>query len=284
MAAVAPALVIALGCLLVAAREATAQESKSRAGQSDAQRIRGHWVAVKYREDGKSEDPAGACQLVFTDKEVKFSGKKGGVARTYHLDPDKTPKQIDLNLLPKEAALGAFAGIYRFDGERLWLCLATGTDQPRPDSFRSKAGDKRQLLLLERGKPNPQGIPSYLPEGFHPADQALSAELRQRIVQAAALIDTNRFGEFMAEFLAPAEFEKILGETHKTRHQFIRDVKKAPYPGFLLLLRAARNKVPAVNAAGTEALFDLRDTHANGTPARPDMAFSKIDGKWYLHN
>jgi uncharacterized protein (TIGR03067 family) len=279
---------IPLLLVLVCAARCTAADEAS----DDAKQLRGHWVAVKMRVDGKNEDPAGACQVVFTDKEMKMSGKKGGESYGYRLDPDKTPKEIDLKAIPGSMVkIPPLASIYRIDGQRLWLCLPTTTRDPRPDSFASEAGDRRYLYLLERAKPNPDGLPSYMSEGFKPADRTLTAELRKRVADGIALIEDNQPGKFMIEFASSAEFEKMLKTTNKTREQFIKEMKTSPNPGiaprmkaFVLVLRALEKKIPSVNADGTEARFDIRDTHVNGMPGRPEMIFFKSDGKWCIRD
>lgn len=266
-------------------------ESKTDKALNDARRLGGHWVVVKMRCTGSPEfKPASDVQFVFTEKEVKYTVPRGPIAALYllssdktiggryRLDPEKTPRHIDV-----AGQFGTVVGIYRFEGERLWLCMAGGYGGLRPDSFDTKMNDLRVLVLLERGKPNVAGLPSYIHPGYRLADKALTAELRKRAAEAVALIEAKRYGEFCREFMEPCELEKKLKTSGKTLDDIANDVRhKAPLRALVLTLGTLQNKTPVVNVLGPEARFDLRDTHFDGAPLRPEMTFIKVDGKWRI--
>jgi uncharacterized protein (TIGR03067 family) len=61
----------------------------------------------------------------------------------YHMKPDSMPAEFDF---------GEMKGIYSLRRDRLRICLAA-PGKPRPKDFRTVAGDKRLLFVLEREKP-----------------------------------------------------------------------------------------------------------------------------------
>ncbi len=82
---------------------------------------------------------------------------ENGIEGIYHLDPTKSPKQIDLTLLGeiRKTALG----LYSLDGDTLKLCLAIDPSKvaERPKEFAAKAGEMRVLLTLKRQVPEKVG-------------------------------------------------------------------------------------------------------------------------------
>jgi uncharacterized protein (TIGR03067 family) len=254
----------------------SAAEKVANAPQTDAERIRGHWVATQVWGNGKSVDTHGSCKFVFTDKEVKF----GGIAWEYQLDPGRTPKHLDLLHNDVGAKLPA---IYRFDGDKLWLCLLMRDPDKRPDGFDSKPGDWREVYVAERGRPNPTGQPSQIPPGWRLADQKLMKELRTRVSQAAELIEKERYADFFKEFWPPEELTELVKRQKKT----LDELAKEPLVGRRVaamskLLRATDRKTPATNEAGTWAYYDLRDVHFNGAVGRAAMFLVKADGRWCI--
>jgi uncharacterized protein (TIGR03067 family) len=243
-------------------RRAVAEEKKA---ENDADRIQGHWVSSQGWVDGR-ELPARPLHCVFTDKEVKLFS---GWAWQYHLDPTQTPKHLDL----RHQFTGLQQrGIYRFEGDKLRICLPTSVNinDPRPEDFIPRPSDKHYVILAERGKPNPDGRPS-LSRGFALADSKLADELHARVSHAADLLEKNRWADFLKDLIPPDE---SVG----------RD--KTPLPknfaaGLAKTLRAMEKKIPAVNHDGTWAYFDLQDVHFNDTPGKPLMFFRKVEGRWY---
>jgi len=68
------------------------------------------------------------------------------------VDPNKTPKEIDLNFTKGDggAAKGIFKGIYELKDNTLTICI--GSDQVRPTELESKEGSKAILMVFERKK------------------------------------------------------------------------------------------------------------------------------------
>src|SRR5262249_36174428 len=66
-----------------------------------------------------------------------------GVEGVYHLDPSKSPKQIDFTTLGEFRRTGL--GIYTLDGDTLKLCISIDPEKvdQRPKEFTTKAGEMR---------------------------------------------------------------------------------------------------------------------------------------------
>ena len=73
-----------------------------------------------------------------------------GVEGVYHLDPAKSPREIDFTILGEVKKTGL--GIYQLDGDTLKLSLSIDPAKvsERPREFASKAGEKRVVLTLRR--------------------------------------------------------------------------------------------------------------------------------------
>jgi uncharacterized protein (TIGR03067 family) len=254
-----------------------AAEQNAKSAQTDADRIRGHWVAAQMWEGGKKTGPNGAEQVVFTDKEMKLPG----ASWEYQLDPKQAPRQLDLqNVNLKVVNQPA---IYRFDGENLWLSIPKSSGAARPDDFDSKPGDGRVIFLLERGKPTSDGRPLYIPPTLKLADENLTGELQKRVSSAAEILEKERYAEFLKEFLPPDELKELLKREKKTVEELVKDpLYRQRVAPVAQLLRAMEKKTPVVVEADNWAYFDLRDVHFNGAPPRAVMLFHKVDGAWRI--
>jgi uncharacterized protein (TIGR03067 family) len=125
---------------------------------SDKERIQGTWVA----ESGESQgQPLPADQLkemsaVFTGGSARVTapGIENGES-TFKLDPTVDPKEIDVIRAGDNAGM---LGIYRFDGERLTICMGD-PGEPRPKRFETKPDpkSKRILVVLRRLSDTGQG-------------------------------------------------------------------------------------------------------------------------------
>ncbi|MFL5340031.1 MAG: family 16 glycoside hydrolase [Gemmataceae bacterium] len=127
------------------------------AARHDVERLRGAWRAVSVERTGKALTPEEVRSLRFD-----FAGntltsnhmEKGPAQRmVFTLDPTKSPKQITL----KPAADSTFVieGIYRFDGDRLVVCMAMfDIPKSRPPTFALDPADPaRALMTFERVPP-----------------------------------------------------------------------------------------------------------------------------------
>lgn len=257
--------------------EAQAAEKPPAKPQTDAERLRGPWRGIGQWQYGEEEAADGTGFFVFTDKEVKIPTQ----VFAYKLDPAKTPKQMDLALAFDEDAW-RIEGIYRFEGERLWICMALRSKCPRPDAFETKKGDGRSLVLLERAKPYADGRPPVIPKGFQLADRRLTEELRKKALQTAQLIDAKKYAEFLEEIFSPEELKEMLKREKATLQEHVKQLPAERWPAMASILKALEKKIPLVNETGTQAFFDVRDIHFNGSPPQIALPFRKVDGKWRL--
>ncbi len=151
------ALQSSLFCLLVAA------SLLGNAKDPDLEHFQGHWEVVELVEDGhviphdavEEWLPSGGRfdivenSMIFTSHE---DGKKH--ARVFEIDATQNPKGIDLLTREKIEAVG----IYRFDGEKLVVCLNADEDGSRPTDFSARKGSKRMLMVLKKtSKSAPRG-------------------------------------------------------------------------------------------------------------------------------
>jgi uncharacterized protein (TIGR03067 family) len=133
-ALLAVALLATGGRLLTGRTHGAAAEGKTK---SDKELLQGTWTAVSGERDGQKLNEFQLKhweQMIFKDDTFTREGgeKKEG---TYTLDPEKEPKEIDLNLTVKCQAT-TWPGIYELKGNTLKLCFKPG----RPTAFDSKGG------------------------------------------------------------------------------------------------------------------------------------------------
>jgi uncharacterized protein (TIGR03067 family) len=120
---------LAVGGGLLAAPE----EKKAK---TDKDRLQGAWVAVSGEREGEAMNEYQLKnweEMIFTDDKFTREGaeKKEG---SFTLDPDQTPKEIDLTVNGK-----TWVGIYELKGTALKLALKFKPTE-RPTAFDSKGG------------------------------------------------------------------------------------------------------------------------------------------------
>jgi uncharacterized protein (TIGR03067 family) len=67
------------------------------------------------------------------------------------LDPDQSPKAIDVIPDGGPSRSKRVPGIYRFEDDKLILCMADA-DQPRPREFKAEKGSRQTLMVFRREK------------------------------------------------------------------------------------------------------------------------------------
>ena len=97
------------------------------------------------------------------------------------IDPAKTPFQIDVTTHFDEV----LKGIYQFQDDELWICLAKLEDGDRPKEFKAPAGSNDVLFRLKLAKPDPKPRDSepVARRTPPPADSAIQREntIKQKI-------------------------------------------------------------------------------------------------------
>lgn len=118
---------------------------------AEIEKVKGTWKAMQVQKDG-AEHPEyvkAGMQVVFTGNTMTISAGDDPAAKTnsfYHLDPTKSPKEIDLI---DSSGQPSGKGIYALDGDKLTLCTSTAD---RPTSLATKQGDGLQLMVFKRAQ------------------------------------------------------------------------------------------------------------------------------------
>jgi uncharacterized protein (TIGR03067 family) len=123
--------------------------------QTDKERLQGTWLAdsVELMEMRLPPDMVKRVRFVFSGGHLRATMPTGEVEQgTFKLDPTINPKEMDI--IDKADQKGLFA-IYRFDGDRLHVCLTQ--DKDRPTEFKSKLGTVRGMIVLRRAPPEEVG-------------------------------------------------------------------------------------------------------------------------------
>jgi uncharacterized protein (TIGR03067 family) len=119
--------------------------------------LQGKWRAVEMQTAGIStpKDVLEKARLeIKDDKCIWLSGGPVDVKSRLRLDPSKSPKEIDLTILDGESKGSTFPGIYALEKGQLRICYSHTKDpKDRPQDFKTKRGELRELLVLERVKP-----------------------------------------------------------------------------------------------------------------------------------
>jgi uncharacterized protein (TIGR03067 family) len=129
--------------------------------KGDAAPIQGTWKVVSFQEAGRRDPPPPAAleqmgmRIVISKDRYTVKTKEMTDARTYKVDPSKSPKWFELEGVKASGGVevGPNLGIYELNGDELKLCLGrSGKDRPTSfDPNNDPAADV--LLILKREKP-----------------------------------------------------------------------------------------------------------------------------------
>jgi uncharacterized protein (TIGR03067 family) len=120
------------------------------ATQSDVERLQGAWQGVDIKCVGATLTPAEVRSLrfEFTGNKVTSSHMQKGPVQggSFTLDPTKDPKEITVK--PEPDSTFSVEGIYRFDGDRLVVCMPMfGAPKARPTQFALDPADPARALM-----------------------------------------------------------------------------------------------------------------------------------------
>ncbi|MDB5389718.1 MAG: hypothetical protein JWM11_5364 [Planctomycetaceae bacterium] len=238
---------------------AAAQAGKQAA--TDRDRLIGSWYETSLTQQGETTK-FGTTKLIITEKTTSIIG----TPEEWKLDPKANPKQLDIGFHP---------GIYRFEGDKLILCLSSvgSVDAKRPTKFEALAGQSVHLLEFQRCEP----IPGSAPE------KKFDPQLKQTIVEAIKLLEEKRDEELLKHLISPQEFEGIPAEMRPVMAKRLA----AKRSEFLNMMRVLLKVDPKIREVGpkTIAVFDLTRVLVPGETSYPGgPVFQRIEGKWYTSN
>ena len=131
-----------LGPCLLLSIMAIALETRGQDAKTELDKLQGKWSVTAMERGEKSAPKDIIDNIVITfagDKMTLGRTQAGAKSREYaiKLDPTKNPKAIDL--IPADGASKGktVAGIYRFDGNDLKICMPNTDSQERPKEFKS---------------------------------------------------------------------------------------------------------------------------------------------------
>jgi uncharacterized protein (TIGR03067 family) len=111
-----------------------------------------NWRMVSIEFDGARmpAEEVRSCSLSF--KSGKFSSRMGErqTNGTYHIDPAKTPKSMDIVHTDGPEKDKKWALIYSLEGDTLRICGPTEVGRDRPTGFDAKGGIGIILMVLRR--------------------------------------------------------------------------------------------------------------------------------------
>jgi uncharacterized protein (TIGR03067 family) len=123
--------------------------------KEELKKLQGAWKLVKFESADKKVPPPDFFpkgRFFFDGDKLKivFEGKeKDGCA--FKIDPNKSPKHIDITPTTGKNKGKASEGIYTLEGDKLTICSALPGD-PRPEEFAVPEGSKAAVFHLEREK------------------------------------------------------------------------------------------------------------------------------------
>jgi uncharacterized protein (TIGR03067 family) len=166
--------------------------------------LRGTWTIESMVDDGDSlsgtmiaEKVAENQRLNIGNRLIKLTNPSSGEARTwtYRLDPSTKPSRIEIVNDHDEE----IPGIYRFDGDRVQVCLSSGIDKQPPTEFTAEAGSGRVLLSLK-----------MVTAAELKAEEQSAAYLVEREQEAREAIEAERKAQETPPPRAPTAAEKAL--------------------------------------------------------------------------
>src|SRR5438046_559808 len=104
--------------------------------------IEGEWVVESWLENGEADN--GLRGMMLTFREGKFTTSVR-VAGAYAVLSARPPRAIDF----RNSEGGLCRGIYKLDGGKLTLCVATQPGGPRPAWFTAAVGAPCPLMVLK---------------------------------------------------------------------------------------------------------------------------------------
>jgi uncharacterized protein (TIGR03067 family) len=122
--------------------------------KKDINALQGSWQVTSGEGSKTKLTPmeAKAIQLVFNEDSLTIKEGQGNINQKIRLDPNKTPKRIDLVSTDSKTKDRVYQGIYEINGEFAKICFSEYGEQ-RPDEFAAEGKPGiRTFLSLKRAK------------------------------------------------------------------------------------------------------------------------------------
>ncbi|MDR2983161.1 MAG: TIGR03067 domain-containing protein [Puniceicoccales bacterium] len=123
------------------------------AKESDQVKIQGTWKAISGEFGGRTMKPPANTMIEFSGNRVMPRGRNiFQDEATFTLDPNKTPKEINLSKEEDDGKIDTIEAIYTLEGNELVLCMEDKGS--RPKAFVTAADDKKTYIMkLKRLSP-----------------------------------------------------------------------------------------------------------------------------------
>lgn len=128
--------------------------SLAMANDAELQRLQGRWEVIELAEDGRVIPPSAiedwlpsGGRIEIADNAIVTTSPDDGKkqVKVFSVDATQYPKTIEITSRDKREVWG----IYKFDNDRLLVCVVDAEDATRPTEFSAKAGSKRMLMTLK---------------------------------------------------------------------------------------------------------------------------------------
>ena len=142
---------------LIFAAMAIAFETRGQDAKTELDKLQGKWSVTAMERGEKSAPKEIIDNIVITfagDKMTLGRTQAGAKSKEYTitLDPTKDPKAVDLIPTDGTSKGKKVAGIYRFDGNDLKICMPNSDSQERPKEFKSVKDSDLIMMSLTPAK------------------------------------------------------------------------------------------------------------------------------------
>jgi uncharacterized protein (TIGR03067 family) len=141
---------IVLSAVFMVSMAATAGEDD--ASKADLKKMQGKWRPISIVADGKPQEVSPNSVYHFEGNKNIYDGS-GKYFDVITLNAKSDPKELTFDNVQKDGpTTKGVKAIYRFDGDKLVLCVAPDPKAARPKTFESKEKSGHRLITLERLK------------------------------------------------------------------------------------------------------------------------------------